>query len=451
MRFGKATTFVRKLTLSLALFVSISSHAAVPDPVRIQLNNESFLVPKACKASVDKIISALHDYAYASYWNRGGEAKRNHRTIQAILKSLPVENDCKRWGHVAYVLGSLSLYNHRQNNGALSLIHLAIPLYNERKFIPLDSKLRNEWGGEWKKPNRIMGAYECERTEVYFDSTLPPYDVGAVIAHELEHLMRDKYTFSAADSPFLKDVASAVLLDELISSLHAGYLQISLMKDSLRQSKNELTSSFLSLDVNGLSFNKRRALRLSDDLDLFKKRGHLYRIWSKGVKSGDVGYGMLFSEFFAASIFPVLIGSAEDKDNRSGSAIIKIINQAYFDGKGPSSEHVVDTLLSWQNSDPNLTSPLGSLLRSTSNKAIHEKKDQPWNDFWHEYQTKLANPTQGCLKVKKAIISGGASGYIGSKLGTVYSSGGEGGRPTGGEGGRPSVPLTPCLLPSEGL
>ncbi len=443
------------LTLTISSLGEASETFSLSETETIHLNGANFETPTACGPTIRRLQSAVKDYDTAAFFNRSGQAKRTHKVIQKILTAMAPSDPCFTWVYGAEVLFSLDLYNRVATGRSKVLIHLAIYLYQDQlkgktRFAPLTSALRSEWGGAWKQPNHIMGAYECENTLIYFDPTLRLYDLGAVIAHEMEHLMRDKYAFRDANSPFLSDISSALVLDELLASLHAGYLQLSFQYDSSRDGENSVNPKFFEFDGNGFSFPTRR-FRLSGDLELFKKRGHLYRLWSGKVRNDGFLPGKIFSDFFSEVIYPDFLNASSSSDIAHWPEIFDIVSKAYFDEPRPSHEAAGALLRLWYDTDQNYVSPLGSVFKNVSNSSQRGDYQQAWENFWTDLDTRIQEKTSGCLRVKEAILGGSASGYVGSKLGGSHP-GGDGGRPTkGGDGGRPTIPVIPCLFPQEGL
>jgi len=67
--------------------------------------------------------------------------------------------------------------------------------------------------------NQLVGAYECDPGIIYLDPSLKVHDLGAVFAHELEHLLLDKgpladqslTTSSSAEDSIAEEVSAALV------------------------------------------------------------------------------------------------------------------------------------------------------------------------------------------------------------------------------------------------
>ena len=302
MRTRHIFTFL--LVLVAAFLQPILSHAGIQTDINGKLHvftingrefndwSYSFDIrgPVECTAKAQELDKLVNDYQNDAYLNPSRKSVSRAQTkIQAVLDSMPESDPCYHWIHGFYAMHSVSSFGHFSNDQFISLFNIATELYYQERLIPITQKLRDHWGGIWtEQPNKILGAYQCEESIVYFDSKLPPYNLGSVLAHEFEHLVRDKFSYDSAHvDQFVRDPELTLLLDETLSTLQAGYTQLEWVRDNNRDhaSATGRAIEIIHADRNGgislFHHQHQRHFHLSGDLDLYSKRGKLNQIFNK--------------------------------------------------------------------------------------------------------------------------------------------------------------------------
>jgi hypothetical protein len=377
-------------------------------------------------------------------------------------------------------------------------------LAREGKLRPLTPELRKDLGGEWNEhvtghhsnSFSILGAYDCEDTTIWFDPLLPPLNLGAVIAHEMDHLTRDKITFTRGWENTSKKASLEELLvmDEVLSSLMAGIGQYRLRADSNRDTPIQRSRPYkFYFQATTLFFPRNLYPKFFDvppafDGSLFSRDGALDKAWNRffekrldhlsksEIDQSNSIKGQLFesrnfdgwnkseSWDFAVNILfkghglPVFGGLEHlyaaflDDDARADlEAIVRLVADRYFPGKIIDYSRISGLLQQWLESryPENTIEPLRDALsvpRGTERVA-------------DEIQSHFGEISPGCQAISKAIRNGdimslglddstrpGKEGTRPGKEGT--RPGKEGTRP-GKEGTRPGKAIKACLWPEE--
>lgn len=374
--------------------------------------------PAECTKQANELAAAVMEFDesardhVASYGPRAGV-----RSLDRILQELKAGKGegCYPWITGYYAIYSLSLYvNYRAASERKELQEIARLLYRRRRLSPLEA---GRWGDALGE--KIYGAYQCEESRVYFDATLRPYDLGAVLAHELDHFVRDKTFYWDDPDTYARDVSTALLLDESLAVLHSGFLQLSFKRDRNRSSEEDAGKKVnFKHFFTGNPADKFRYIFRGTDLTLFSPRGNLRWLWEREIsKSG----------FPPDAAFPTFLDRIAPAENdadgaRHLRAILDIVSAGYFESRGPSVDAALAALPTWNEK--------GSYGDS---KRLEER---------------LESPSPGCRRISAAIRAGEIPTYVGSRLG--------GAKPKSGEGVRtddPDVilakPLMPCLKPDE--
>ncbi len=440
--------------------------------------------PIECTPKAFELGEVIDQYQVNAYlditlWS----SKRHQKKIQEVLESLPVQDPCYHWIHGFYAMYAIHSFGYFSNDQYQSLFNIASELYYQERLIPFTQALRDQWGGVWKDhPDKILGAYQCVESKVYFDSTLPPYNLASVLAHEFEHVVRDKFSYDDAHvNDFVRNPELTLLLDETLSTIQAGYSQLAWVRDNNRDDANSTgrATQLIHMDENGsislFHHKDQKHFQLSSDLNLYSKKGKLNQIFNNEISSSGLSQGLLFSSFLDRAILAHL--ETGDDNEIQFKLILKMVSDAYFNSNAPDPTSAVSELQSWKLRDVDYISPLGSLqLRAVTRTSATSTSTDPW--FFNELKLRLTKPSAGCLKIADAIHRGKISHYIGSSIGVELSgegvrttgegvrttgegvrTTGEGVRTTGegvrttGEGVRtdiaPAKPFIPCLKPDE--
>jgi len=176
-----------------------------------------------------------------------------------------------------------------------SLGFLASALHNQRKIRWLTVENRKKLGPSWleKKEGRfkVLGAYDCEKMVIYIDPNLRPFDVAAVLVHELDHLFRDKFLVGTGGL----SLKNFLLVDETLAAVQAGYIQrdVEYMPLWIRSSDYPGT---LRTDL----FN---TFQPPLDRTLFLPDGPVDRLWSSVEALGHDNFGPFNFDFFLSETF----------------------------------------------------------------------------------------------------------------------------------------------------
>lgn len=383
---------------------------------------------------------------------------------------------------------SPSPYGMQWSMDLRTLSDLFLSLAKADAIRTLRPSLREAWGGVWKERDpsgrfRILGAYDCLTGKIYIEPTLAPWNLAAVIAHEADHIFRDKLGYEDAPEAYFRDgVPEALLYDETLAAMHAGFTQLQLQRDKNRKrvsSVGNLRGILLRPAGTGWSLDINRGTyvlpRDEGDLDLYRERGGLFQLWKKVVKSVGLATGELFQVFLrkVSDLAPKATLPILDR-------ILMTLQKGYF----PSASDPIgnaDHLRAWiaRESAPDSLFSLGGVqiessapLSRTELANVGKSSAKSAVDL---LLSRLNAPSRGCRLIQSAILDGKAKGYIGQELGNGSHPEGSGGnrpegsggnrpegsggnrpegsggnRPTDGSSARPAVPLTPCIQ-VEGL
>lgn len=278
----------------------------------IALSSQSYA--ETCKPMEEKVLSQLMSYSRAIRHRNLKSAERRLGHLQSTLKQALHSSECRDSVLPSYLIQVSNLYDWtnapRHENGEKKLAtmeHVAgsvsrvftTPiteaaleywvklLLKQNRLTPLTSEYRAQLGGIWneKKKERyvIYGAYDCASTQIYYDPSLPPYDLASALFHEIGHLLRDKaQVFENQDPIFTHDwdiehdpvfsLEASIYLDELFSTLQGAYYQARLMRDRTKP------------DMYGKQGRWKRPLETEFDLTMTDPKGPLHQLLTEAFE-----------------------------------------------------------------------------------------------------------------------------------------------------------------------
>jgi hypothetical protein len=435
-------------------------------------------VPSGCQPSVDTIRTQLQDYHQAAYDSNEVKAYNIYSGMRDELERLFASHDtCFEAVSDAYLLGSVAMLDWKGTR----LIPLYAAFLVRKQRVELitpdvyDSYLR---AINKKDSSRLMGWYDCVDDSIHLNVLLPPLNLGAAFAHELDHMFRDKYDPTVPVGTSLK---SWVLYDETLATLFEGYLEFSLYSSP----DEPLTIADL-----GKSKLNEHHYQISFDNNLFSKNGFLSKTfpWYE-VRPSD--YRRVMAESMLVPCFRKSgIGafSYDGKQRKKIFALYTMVEKVYFHDQFGGLEE--STLLSETpvSNDANLCDntepffiffPQGILTGfgpreisqlETFSSLLGIKTDScKWFEDGISTDLKdyigskiLSDPGAEGAKGDDKGAHGGAEGAKGDDKGAHGGAEGAKGDDKGAHGGaegakgddkhaKGSFPLRPCLLPGKGF
>ncbi|MBC7693602.1 MAG: hypothetical protein H7222_17690, partial [Methylotenera sp.] len=168
---------------------------------------------------------------------------------------------------------------------------LLLIMSSRGRLVPLTPSLRESFGPGWESTSvhpstyspSILGAYDCLNGTIWYDPYLPPVNLGSVLAHEVDHLLRDKITFEESwDSRLLDASADEIMiLDEVMANMMSSLSQFRFYRDSNRDYAFQVRREHY-MNWNAPHWNQnyeKYAFGADQDLSLFSKDGALASIW----------------------------------------------------------------------------------------------------------------------------------------------------------------------------
>ncbi len=382
-----------------------------------------------------------------------------HEKFQTILANFQkVRPDCYELAMSRHVLSSLYIYwlqiaEHPKNlndkilqDEILLAATVATALARDGKIKFITPEVRGQTRGLWQKRNsngehEILGGYDCQTSTIFIDPTLAPFNLGATLVHELDHLFRDKYFDFSAQGLNAK---TYLLMDELIASSHAGFLQKSLHF----LSGYEIANDFIATKIPGATMAK--------DMDLFQPQGNLEVIWQNLADQRNEKNTLDFNSFVQKTLQQDRFGQNEIGE------ILKRVESAYFPG---DQDSVSLSALLKKISNLNI-SPFSRWLRGKSlshgfdlGDDLKSRKDSGPRqlgafalELVRDLRSRLSNSSASCqILHQKDFASTQLKFYIGAQLSppNVLTPGSQGVMPS--HGVMPTRLLRPCLLNSPGL
>ena len=197
-----------------------------------------------CGQSVREILTLVQEYGEDVTNHDSQGADKTYKTIsEKINSSGETKNDCLGPMKQAYVVGSsfILFKNPREyrseSSGSqwairkpyepLSIALKVIYLFNQDKIGFLSKNLSQP----------ILGAYQCESSKIYVSLNQRPYDTGATVIREMDHLFRDKFiplgvlkkqfppNANGISSVSQVDWRTYTLIDETLASSAATFAQ----------------------------------------------------------------------------------------------------------------------------------------------------------------------------------------------------------------------------------
>jgi len=385
----------------------------------------------------DKIWSEVKTYQKYLLNGRFREAEKViHGTIDYVENDIGENNGCFHQAALSYILSSLVLWDQQTaSNFNYELLLTTAFLGNQGKLVLLTPNLRKSLQGNdkksfWtKKDSRgfeVIGGYECERSIIYIDSNLRPFNVSATLVHELDHLFRDKYE----EVDETKTARLVTFVDELSATLHGLFVQKALATDPLilRSTYNRVdpemhvTKKFLWYTRYDNTYQNKK--QPPNDANLYAQNGFFDQFWdSRGMTPFSLYESFLKHWNITEGLtknYPEYL-----PDLKILRSIMNVVSAGYFKNKSFIESTPV----------PTLSNPLSHAIWSV---------DEPFSGMdgflfrLSSLTKKLDEPSNSCIAFGNSVTNGELDDY----LGTGSSS--DPGQP-GNDGVRPSIPIKPCL------
>jgi hypothetical protein len=343
-------------------------------------------------------------------------------------------------------------------------------LHNRGLLETIDPADRPRWGPEWSERSadgltyRLLGGYECMSSRIHVDPTLRPFNLGASLIHEMDHLFRDKA--SPAYDPAKRD---ALFSAPLISFLNANKRW-----KGMAAADETFASVLASLYQRLLSaiparFGDPGAYQVPADLLFFRKDGNMEALLSAlGLETPEAFLARALAQDFRNP--PP--GSVWQLVRREWDAIWGQVKGTFFQpppAAGDPSFEILDA--------PGFTTSL--LWQSTYLRRMpwefYDERAREWKPFSLDetqassartrallepqlyipfaIHAKVAAPSAMCQAYQEAVARGELEGYLGARLRVLPGEGGvkpggvvkpgEGGVKPGEGGVKPT--LRPCL------
>lgn len=380
-----------------------------------------------CSTQVKSLLFEIQTYKY--YLTNGQDAqKKQLGKINGILAS---STACKVFLQSVYTDASVVFLEDEYQQPMLSML---TSLRDNGKLNPIGQAERSKLGENWSKKSEndkdryeILGGYDCSSSAIVYDITLPPLDMAAILVHELNHLVRDKFGEHTPETE--EEVFIEVFSDEFMASTLAGFSQLQKTTSNLRY-RNPTGRDGVS--VEGFP-------NLGDGTLFNRKSGNLRAIWkeflnaSYKAKYEKLGYsekwqpnfeGMLISRQVGLSDFVKILFS---QNLSRTEELLNVIYEGYF----PESDKLdTPNALEKMKLDSNIEA---TLLGKYSVNLL---------------EPLLSQPSTRCEQWKKFQSSPLLKKYVGKKLG-IDRGGEEGIRPTK-FGFLPAMDaFRPCVTPSN--
>jgi hypothetical protein len=482
-----------KKFLMLVLFLSgIFSREASASPSNqfIAENFQKiFSVAPSCQSKLKEFLKLQDSYETAYKAVLKGESSDTPKEIlmqlaQTLSKQETTDLVCFRHLSAAYAASVFQSESRieTQPQDALFLMFL----YKEGILQPLSKTTRRDLGGLWAKKESngyvLYGAYDCERTRIYFDPYKAPGDLRGALEHELDHFYRDKLV---RWNPRESSAISFLIADEIRATVYGS---AAAAQPLIAYVNNDQT-------LHHREFNSR--YRYFDDIDfdfnLFDRHGILGGLaaqwdwlgpdWMESPGAGPDSLTLLRSVMSEPQV-------ADRVDQ-----MIEKIAVGYFGKDGQSvNKAEIRKILAKGDSDlrsffqhvmriPD-TRPIDYTTRAALLKKMSHIYDGPMQDLktvWPlfakallEIRAQSKSPSPICKAIDQAMTAGQLKNYLGTGIGVpadTVKPGSEGVKPgsegvkpgsegvkpgsegvkPGSEGVKPSVEIRPCLSLGTGF
>ena len=254
--------FRSKILLRFGVLATLLSLCfAAPGNAQQGKTTELQETPPECIAPIEEMGGHVKNYFDETFAGRSGETALNH-IHQSLKIAADKDSDCYPWIFSAYAVESLSTLHpaidfDREGDVTasssstqvpirhkfVSIMRLAEALASRGQILPMDDQLAEQLTGS---KGHVLGAYDCSETTVYLKDSLSPLDIGAVLEHELEHLLHDKKS-----TPGVKgDDKVEVVVDETLAAFIGSWTQL----DSMKIPTDFLRKNYL--DTRPFAFNQ---------------------------------------------------------------------------------------------------------------------------------------------------------------------------------------------------
>lgn len=329
---------------------------------------------------------------------------------------------------------------------SLRKIGILLSLIKNKKLNFLTKKARSILQSPWDDQS-LFGAYDCNETQVFIDPNHRPFDLGSIIEHELDHLMRDKYLkASSLESEFTVNGKinweMYLTLDETLAGLAAANLQ---------------RFQVPSLYVHG---------KLVETRDFFmRKKKWPYSIPGRYEALGDFNFrnpNGPAEALFQSGILEDPAVKMTDAASMSNKKVLKrylpilrLIHNGYFAESSEFDTHKSSLLkqhdiglLPLHGYQNNNISEGGISYQSESSSFFQNPKKtlELVRLVMDDLDEKLSSRSSTCAMFNDAVRSNQIGPYLGLKFKTpIVSRPGETGSRPGETGSRPGTSIRPCL------
>lgn len=254
-----------------------------------------------CKTEVDNVYADVHNYFYPRKYD---EANKAHSKIIKLIEFFndpkQATNKCIVATRKAYILSSIAVFSSIPHLSISDLyLNLSLEGLNNDWLKPLTVPLRQElassqknevWTDQLGSHFKMQGAYSCINSTAYIDIQLLPFNLAAVLIHELDHLIADKAGTSQGLPIPLSDFLAQEfqgknienLSPEEILTVAKNYAGPSAVRDG--EFFSILHSIFLQKQAEVIFREispEWKFTNFKDDLSLFTDGGPFERVWDK--------------------------------------------------------------------------------------------------------------------------------------------------------------------------
>lgn len=203
-----------------------------------------------------------------------------------------------------------------------------------------------------KKKNdlRFTGGLQCTTSIIYLNAELKPYNLGAVLFHELDHFFQDKFWVGKSNYS-ISEIQNEILKRELFSNLQAAYFQARAAKHRTANVPNFWTTLFSKGRRTVAGFE------VPGDVTLFKRGGLLFKTIPLDDYRGSEERFEIEARERLQSLANRLFVQTSGDDQKIVLDFVKLIQKGYFPTlketlSMPTASEVADfNLLSYLDKD----------------------------------------------------------------------------------------------------
>ena len=361
----------------------------------------ALLMPRQCQPVAHSISARLVDYDKAIKIRDTQTAKEDFNWITTNLRA---QTTCFQSLAAFYAL----------HYGVLDIgfeLDLFIQLYRRGKLKAMNGAIAVHFSaGADEHKDKILGAYDCEKTTIYFDPFRGPNDLSNILRHERDHFIRDKFIHNLSNLGQKLTPTEYAIADETLATL-TGAL-------------GELNES----DDRNLAF----------DLSLFSDRGKLV----KSIREYNRSQGeLLLRPSYYLYAYMNKVGFSSDS-NGALQKIIDLVASVY----APHSAYRINSIMNWLReydfNDANFWTANNQMISGFAA-----------NTEYKTFNNLVAHPSATCLAFAKQVRMGELKDYLGSQVTLSGARPVRSGKPVvGSEGTKPILKsLRPCIAPPNGF